>query len=52
MLDFQVDNLDGLLDALIAAVVGVHAKRNRCGYGDFGWFTDPDRNRVGLWQPK
>jgi len=21
-------------------------------YGSFGWFSDPDGNRVELWQPK
>jgi len=52
MLDFQVDNLDGLLNALIASVVEVDAKRDRCGHGDFEWFTDSGRNRVELWQSK
>jgi predicted enzyme related to lactoylglutathione lyase len=52
MLNFQVDDLDALLDALIAAGVEVDAKRDRYDFGDFGWFTDPDGNRVELWQPK
>lgn len=52
MLNFQVDDLDALLDALIAAGVEVDPKRARYDYGDFGWFTDPDGNRVELWQPK
>lgn len=52
MLNFQVDDLDGLLDALFAAGVEVDAKRERSDYGDFGWFTDPDGSRVELWQPK
>jgi predicted enzyme related to lactoylglutathione lyase len=52
MLNFQVDDLDGLLDALIAAGINVDAKRDRYDFGDFGWFTDPDGNRVELWQPK
>lgn len=52
MLNFQVDDLDALLDALIAAGVEVDPKRDRYDYGDFGWFTDPDGNRVELWQPK
>jgi len=52
MLNLQVDDLDTLLDALIAAGVEVDAKRDRYDFGDFGWFTDPDGNRVELWQPK
>jgi predicted enzyme related to lactoylglutathione lyase len=52
MLNFQVDDLDALLDALIAAGVEVDAKRDRYDFGDFGWFTDPEGNRVELWQPK
>lgn len=52
MLNFQVDDLDALLDALIAAGVEVDEKRDRYDFGDFGWFTDPEGNRVELWQPK
>jgi predicted enzyme related to lactoylglutathione lyase len=52
MLNFQVDELDPLLDALAAAGVIVDPNRGRYDFGDFGWFTDPDGNRVELWQPK
>jgi predicted enzyme related to lactoylglutathione lyase len=51
MLNFQVDDLDTLLDALIAAGVDVDAKRDSTEYGRFGWFNDPEGNRVELWQP-
>ncbi len=51
MLNFQVDDLDALLDRLIAAGVAVDPKRETCDYGKFGWFTDPEGNRVELWQP-
>lgn len=51
MLNFQVDDLDGLLDALIAAGIEVDPKRETYDYGRFGWFTDPEGNRVELWQP-
>ena len=51
MLNFQVDDLNGLLDRLIAAGVEVDPKRERYEYGSFGWFTDPAGNRVELWQP-
>jgi predicted enzyme related to lactoylglutathione lyase len=52
MLNFRVDDLDGLLDAMLAA--GVNVDSNREAYDDigkFGWFTDPEGNRVELWQP-
>jgi len=52
MLNLQVDDLDALLDALIAAGVEVDAKRDHYDFGNFGWFTDPEGNRVELWQPK
>ncbi|MGC2162016.1 MAG: VOC family protein [Silvibacterium sp.] len=51
MLNFQVDDLDAVLDGLIAAGVSVDAKREAYEYGRFGWFTDPAGNRVELWQP-
>jgi predicted enzyme related to lactoylglutathione lyase len=51
MLNFQVDDLDALLDRLVAAGVEVDPKRDAHEYGRFGWFTDPEGNRVELWQP-
>ena len=51
ILNFQVDDLDALLDGLIAAGAEVGLKRQREDYGSFGWFTDPEGNRVELWQP-
>lgn len=51
MLNFQVDDLDALLDQLSSAGVSVDPKREQHEYGRFGWFTDPDGNRVELWQP-
>ncbi|NYF81389.1 VOC family protein [Granulicella arctica] len=52
MLNFQVDDLDGVLDKLVAAGVSVDPKREDYSYGRFGWFTDPEGNRVELWQPR
>ncbi len=52
MLNFQVDDLDALLDRLIAWGVEVGPKRDHYDFGDFGWFVDPEGNRVELWQPK
>jgi predicted enzyme related to lactoylglutathione lyase len=51
MINLQVDDLDGVLDRLIAEGVTVDPKRESYDYGKFGWFTDPEGNRVELWQP-
>ena len=51
MLNFQVDDLDAMLDRLAAAGVNVDPKRESYDYGRFGWFTDPEGNRVELWEP-
>lgn len=52
MLNFQVDDLDAVLERLIADGVQVDAKREDYDYGRFGWFADLEGNRVELWQPK
>lgn len=51
MLNFQVDDLNALLDALVAAGVEVDPKRDSYSFGRFGWFTDPEGNRVELYEP-
>jgi predicted enzyme related to lactoylglutathione lyase len=51
MLNFQVDDLDALLEKLMAEGVAVDAKRDEAEYGKFGWIMDPEGNRVELWQP-
>ncbi len=51
MLNLQVDDLDGLLDRLLAEGVTVDPKRETYDFGKFGWLTDPEGNRVELWQP-
>jgi predicted enzyme related to lactoylglutathione lyase len=51
MVNLQVDDLDGVLDRLIAEGVTVDPKRESYDFGKFGWITDPEGNRVELWQP-
>jgi predicted enzyme related to lactoylglutathione lyase len=51
MLNLQVDDLDGVLDRLIEEGVAVDPKRESYEFGRFGWVTDPEGNRVELWQP-
>jgi predicted enzyme related to lactoylglutathione lyase len=51
MINLQVDDLDGLLDRLISEGVAVDPKQESYDFGKFGWITDPEGNRVELWQP-
>ena|ERR1700761_858426 len=52
MLNYIVDDLDALLAELRAAGVQVDERVERHEYGNFGWITDPDGNRIELWEPK
>ena len=52
MVNFRVDDLDALLAKLRAAGCNVDEKVSEDDYGRFGWVTDPEGNRVELWQPK
>jgi catechol 2,3-dioxygenase-like lactoylglutathione lyase family enzyme len=51
MINFRVANLDALLAALRAEGCEVDAKVERTDFGAFGWVTDPEGNRVELWEP-
>ncbi len=51
MINLQVDDLDGVLDRLAGEGVAVDPKRESYDFGKFGWLTDPEGNRVELWQP-
>jgi predicted enzyme related to lactoylglutathione lyase len=46
----QVDDLDSELDRLMDEGVRVHPERECYDSGKFGWITDPEGNRVELWQ--
>jgi predicted enzyme related to lactoylglutathione lyase len=50
MLNFRVDDLDGLLEQLAGAGVRIDARREEYEYGRFAWIWDPEGNRVELWQ--
>ena len=51
MVNYTVRDLDTMLAQLRAAGVDVDDKVEDHEYGRFGWFTDPEGNRVELWQP-
>ncbi len=51
MINYRVDNLDELLKALEAEGVQIDPKRDSSEYGKFAWITDPEGNRIELWEP-
>ncbi len=51
MIDYRVDDLDGLLAKLAEDGVWMDPKRDDSDYGRFAWIRDCDGNRVELWQP-
>ena len=51
MVNFRVDDLDGLLAKLAAEGVQIDPKREDADYGRFAWIYDPDGNKIELWQP-
>lgn len=52
MLNFRVHDLDAMLEQLRAAGADVAAEtEDMAGVGRFGWVTDPEGNRIELWEP-
>jgi predicted enzyme related to lactoylglutathione lyase len=53
MLNFRVADLDAMLAQLRARGADVAAEtQDMDGVGRFGWVTDPEGNRIELWQPE
>jgi len=52
MLNFRVDDLNAMLEQLRDAGADVDSQTHDLeGVGLFGWVTDPEGNRIELWQP-
>jgi predicted enzyme related to lactoylglutathione lyase len=52
MLNFRVGDLDAMLAQLRAKGADVADEmQDMDGVGRFGWVTDPEGNRIELWQP-
>jgi len=51
MINYRVDDLEALLTKLRAANVPIDPHQESAPYGHFAWITDPEGNRVELWQP-
>ena len=52
MINLIVDDVRQALDQVRQGGATVIEKVDEYDYGIFGWFVDPDGNRVELWQPK
>jgi len=51
MINLVVDDLDVALENVGAGGAEVLDAREEHDFGRFGWFVDPDGNRVELWEP-
>jgi predicted enzyme related to lactoylglutathione lyase len=51
MINYQVENLDAVLESLRAEGVTIDPKREDYDYGRFAWIIDPEGNRIELWEP-
>ena len=52
MFNLIVDDLDGALEQVVAEGASLAGEIQDTDFGRFGWFVDPDGNKVELWQPK
>lgn len=52
MINYRVDDLTGLLANLRAAGVEILKGPESHENGKFAWVSDPDGNKVELWEPK
>jgi predicted enzyme related to lactoylglutathione lyase len=51
MINYRVENLASLLEALRREGCNVLEKTDDSEFGKFGWVMDPEGNKVELWQP-
>jgi predicted enzyme related to lactoylglutathione lyase len=51
MIDYRVVDLDAVLAELRREGVSVDERIEETSEGRFGWITDPEGNRIELWQP-
>src|SRR5581483_2910081 len=51
MINYRVANLDRMIDQLRRSGIKVE-KVEEYDYGRFTWITDPENNRIELWEPR
>ena len=52
MFNLVVDNLDEAMAQVREGGAEVIDEIQNLSYGSFGWFMDPDGNKVELWEPR
>jgi len=52
MINLMVDDLDGALAQVVEGGATAVGEVQDEPYGRFGWFVDPEGNKVELWEPK
>ena len=52
MFNLVVDDLEGALQQVEKGGAELVGEIEACDFGSFGWFIDPDGNKVELWQPR
>jgi len=52
MFNLMVDNLEEALSQVAEGGAEIVGEIQDEDYGRFGWFVDPDGNKVELWEPK
>ncbi|HKR62116.1 MAG TPA: VOC family protein [Thermoanaerobaculia bacterium] len=51
MINYRVENLEAVLNALREEGCTVDEKTETSEFGKFGWVMDPEGNRIELWEP-
>lgn len=51
MINYRVEDLGALLEALRREGCAVDEKTDASEFGKFGWVMDPEGNRIELWEP-
>ena len=51
MMNLVVDDLDGVLTQVREGGAEIVGEIEESDFGRFGWFLDPEGNKVELWQP-
>jgi predicted enzyme related to lactoylglutathione lyase len=51
MINYRVEDVRALVEVLRSEGCNVDDKVDESEYGIFGWVTDPEGNRLELWQP-
>ena len=51
MMNLVVDDLDGVLAQVSEGGAEIVGEIEESDFGRFGWFLDPEGNKVELWQP-